>query len=162
MYILLVLLASLCLYQSPPIAQLDNPQPQQNGGHSQNDTNQGTSTSKGEVTENAKQAQTENHEDIPEKRLYHRYLRATIIGVCVSLLVLVGLIVQTALTIKAVKASERSADALVASERAWVMVDVEPAPGYSGPFEGDLTMGEVTTGTITKPLIPKFKQYSLE
>jgi hypothetical protein len=50
---------------------------------------------------------------------------------------------------KTLVATDANAKALISSERAWVMVELEPAPGYSGPFEGEDVMLDIVTQTTS-------------
>lgn|SRR6478609_1012644 len=118
-----LLLWVACLsYQLPSVAQINGPSPnQQSKSQKSNSTNDGVSF-KNEISEQTINPQHEKPEDIAEKRLYHRYLRATIVGVCVSVLLFIALIWQNILTRKVAKAAQDSANAFINSERPWIII----------------------------------------
>jgi hypothetical protein len=64
--------------------------------------------------------------------LSRRSMRAAIIGVFGGLVGIAILVWQTILTRTAANAAKVSADALINSERAWIMVDIDPVPGLGG------------------------------
>lgn len=72
-------------------------------------------------------AETEQKDpyDASKDSLYRKYLLFTVIGVCGGLVGLVFLIVQTIATRNAANAAKNSADALVKSQCAWIMVDIK-------------------------------------
>jgi hypothetical protein len=66
--------------------------------------------------------------------LYRRYMRATIIGVCGAFIGLVILIWQTVLVRRSANAALLNAQAVINSERPWIVVTVKKHPLYSGSF----------------------------
>jgi hypothetical protein len=127
-----LLLLTCLLYQLPSIAQTNTEKPTHQSEDQKANGPQSGTTGKGQIAEGQKHNDATKTEDIPEKRLYHRYMRATIWGVVILLLILVGFIIQTVHTIRAVQAAEKSANAVVASERAWIKVDITSYIAWSG------------------------------
>ncbi|HLJ28688.1 MAG TPA: hypothetical protein VKY85_18410 [Candidatus Angelobacter sp.] len=85
---------------------------------------------------------TQGEYDPYSDRLYRWYLRATVIGVFVGFIGISALIWQNTITRKAANAAKESADAVVNSERAWVMADL-----HWGAGEGTGHIRHITKGS---------------
>src|ERR1019366_5193446 len=94
-------------------------------------------------------AQALSPEPARQDPLNHWSLLATIIGV-VGGLIGIGLIFwQSVLLRRSANAAKQGAEALMNSERAWVMVDVEFIPGMGGIVDGASPQDFYKTAAIT-------------
>lgn len=87
--------------QSKPVSETQQ--------QAQQATNQPTAC-KCEIAKPEEKTQQAQQDDAAEKRLYHAYMWATIVGTFINLLILIGVICQSRSTAKAADAAKKSAD----------------------------------------------------
>jgi len=78
-----------------------------------------------QMKEQSNRIKQEQEDVASEKRLYHRYMLATIVGVALNCFTICILIWQNILTRKSANAAKASADALKNAERAWVLIRID-------------------------------------
>ncbi len=87
--------------------------------------------------------------------LYRWYLGATVIGVVGAFIGIMILIYQAVLTRRSAEAARLSAEALMDSERAWILVDVTGENGRPSLIFGESLSFDVKTWNVTIHLICK-------
>jgi hypothetical protein len=129
MYVFCLLLLLMPVTQQQrahdPLAKKNTAQkPNTKGRNQQSSSNENGVSSNYQIDEPQKKAQQEQRDDDFDKSFQRVYWGTTILGVGISLGFLFALIYQNKLTRKTANAARVSADALINSERAWVLTQM--------------------------------------